>query len=339
MSDNIKGVLGDLNKKYGAGSISFIDKNDKRTIVEPISTNCFSLDQVFGCGGMPRGRIIDVFGGESSGKSTIAMYLVAQIQKNGGTAAWVDAEMCFTSEYAEKIGVDVSKLILTQPQSGEQALDTVEALIKKAGDEVDIIVIDSTAALVPEKELENDITKASVADQARLLSKGLRKITGISSRSKTVIMFISQVRDKIGMFVGPTTDSTGGKALKFYSSVRLKVQKIKTLKKGDVHIGNRLRITGYKNKVSFPNRIAEIDLYFEKGLDVTGDIFDVACKEGIIARGGTTYSYAGEKIAIGRDKSIEELNNNKELFVKIKEQILLIGQDKDEKALAEKKKR
>jgi len=339
MADNIKETLGELNKKYGADSIGFIKKDDPRTVVDPISTNCFSLDQVFGCGGIPRGRIIDVFGSESSGKSTIAMYLVAQIQKNGGIAAWIDAEMCFTSEYAEKVGVDVSKLILTQPESGEQALDTIEFLLKESGEDIDIIVIDSTAALVPQDELDDSIDKASVAKMARLLGKGLRKITGISSRKKTVIMFISQLRDKIGVFVGPQTDSTGGKAIKFFSSVRLKVQKIKTLKKGDDHVGNRLRITGHKNKVSFPNRVAEIDLYFERGLDVIGDIFDVASKEGIIARSGTTYSYAGEKIAIGRDKCIAELGSNEELLNKIKTQVLLIGKDKDEKALIEKDKR
>ena len=245
---------------------------------------------------------------------------------------------------------------MSQPESGEVALDTMEKLVKTG--ELDIVVLDSTAAMTPEKELEDDITKSSVAMQARLLSKGLRKITGISSRSKTVIIFISQVRQKIGVFFGSPTDTTGGKALKFYASVRLKVEKIKTLKKGDAHIGNRLRITGVKNKVSFPNRVAEVDLYFERGLDIVGDYFDIAVKEGIISRSGTTYSYAGEKIGIGKDKCILELENGdklhiekikketdekkkkeKSLLEKIKGQVLLIGQDQNEKALTEKTKR
>jgi len=338
MADIIKDALNDLNKKHGGGTINYITKGDTRAELNILPTNCFSLNQVFGEGGLPRGRIIDIFGQESSGKSTIAMYLVAQIQKNGGKAAWIDLEYCYLSKYGSKLGIDNSKLILSQPQSGEVALDTVETLVKTGG--LDIIVIDSTANLVPQKELDDNIEQASIALQARLLSKGLRKITGISSQSKTVIVFISQLRVKIDSFgMGPKTESTGGKALKFYSSVRLKVEKVKALKKADVHIGNRLRITGVKNKISFPNRVAEIDLYFEKGIDVIGDIFDVACGEGIVSRSGTTYSYAGEKISVGRDKCVEELEKNKELYEKIRKQVFLIGKDKNEKDQKVKDKR
>lgn len=335
----LKDALSDLTKQYGKESISFIGDDDTRGDVEAESTNCYSLDQVTGIGGLPVGRVIEVFGAQSGGKSTMSLYFLAQAQKNGKTVAYIDAEFSFSSEYARKLGVDTKKLILSQPYSGEEALDTVEKLVKTG--EVGMIVIDSTAALVPEKELEGGIADQQVAMQARLLSKGLRKITGELSKSKSILIFISQLRDKIGsgFMAGPTTESTGGKAIKFYSSVRLKVENIKMLKKSDIHIGNRLRITGAKNKVGFPNRVAELDLYFEKGIDVVADVFDVACGEGIIARSGTTYSYAGEKIGVGRDKCTEELGKNEELYNKIRGQVLLIGKDKNEKDKIKKEKR
>jgi recombination protein RecA len=335
----LKETLKDLNKDYGDESISFADSCDRGDIkVEP--TNCYSIDQVMGVGGLPKGRIIEIFGAPSGGKSTMAMYFMAQMQKKGMNVAYIDAEFSFSSVYARSLGVDTKKMLLSQPMNGEEALDTVERLVRTR--EVGFIIVDSTAALVPEKEIISNVADPTVAMQARLLSKGLRKITGELSKAKTILVFISQLRDKIGFSGfsnGPTTESTGGKAIKFYSSVRLKVEKIKALKKGDVNIGNRLRITGAKNKVGFPNRMAEVDLYFEKGIDVMGDIFDVACSEGIIARLGTTYSYAGEKIAVGREKCIEELENRKELYEKIKEQVYLIGQDKNEKDKIKKDKR
>lgn len=316
---SLKEVLAALNKKHGAGTVCLIDEEDERTKVDWASSNCYSLDRVMGQG-IPKGRIIDVYGSPSGGKSTIAMYLVAQIQKAGGTAAWIDAEMSFTSEYAEKIGIDTKKLILSQPNSGEEAIDIVESLVSSGA--VDIIVVDSTAALVPQKELDGDITDSNVALQARLLSKGLRMITGASAKSKTSIMFISQLRDKIGaMAFGPTTDSTGGKALKFYSSIRLEVKKIKSIKVGDETVGNRLSINATKNKVAMPFRVAEIDLYFSKGIDTTGDILDVAEDKKIVSKSGASYSFGDIKLGYGRDTARKFLEENPEVLKSIKESL------------------
>lgn len=268
-------LIKEINKQHGENTISFINEDDIRAKVNWISSGCFSIDRVMG-GGLPMGRIIEIYGAPSGGKSSMALFIVSQIQKNGGQAAYVDAEFSFTKEYADKIGVDTEKLLLVQPDCGEDALDVVVKLIGN----VDIIVVDSTAALVPKKELEGDITDSTVAVQARLISKGLRMITGVSSKSNTIVVFISQIRDKIGGFgggfTGPSTDATGGKALKFYSSIRLEVSKIQGIKKGDEVIGNKLRIKATKNKVGMPFRTADIDLYFEKGIDVVGDLFDVA---------------------------------------------------------------
>jgi len=335
--ESLKDTITSLNKKYGAGSVTTMKDGDERGIVEVIPTNCYSLDRVFGCGGFPRGRIIDIAGNESSGKSTLAMYIVSQVQKNGGKAAWVDAEMCFTTEYAQKLGVDTKNLLLMRPDSGEQALDMVEKLVNTR--ELDIIVVDSTAALVPEKELKGEISDANIALQARLMSKGLRMITAVASRSKTTIVFISQVRNKIGMFVGPSTTTTGGKALLFFSSVRLKVEKIKTLKRNSDNAiyGNRLRITAVKNKVGLPGKIAEFNLIFEKGIDVVGDIVDEAKREGIVKVSGLTYSYAGEKLGTGRDVTITYLEDHRDVFEKILEQLMMLGKDQDEKEIKKAK--
>jgi len=330
--ESLEETLKSLNKKYGAGSIEAVGEDDERGLVEGIPTECYSLDRIFGCGGLPRGRIIDVYGNESSGKSTMSMYIIGQIQKRGGKAALIDAEFAYSSEYAKKVGVDIKELILSQPATGEEALDMVERLVNTG--ELDIIVVDSTAALVPAKELEGNISDHNVALQARLLSKGLRMIVGVASRSKTAIVFISQVRNKIGgAFMGPTTDTTGGKALKFFSSVRLKVEKIKTLKKGvdNAVYGNRLKITATKNKVGLPFKEAEFNLLFEKGVDVVGDVVDCAKKEGILKVTGMTYSFAGEKLGGSRESAIEFLESNKEIFDKIREQLMALGKDQDEK--------
>jgi len=321
---NLKEAIINLNKKHGKDSIKEIGEKDKRGIIESVSTGCYSLDKIFGCGGVPRGRILDIFGQFSSGKSTLAMYIVSMIQKNGGKAAWVDAEFAWSTKYAEQIGVDTEKLLLSQPETCEMALDTVEKLVGTG--ELDIIVVDSTAALVPAVELENDIEKVTVALQARLLSKGLRMITGVASKSKTIIIFISQTREKIGMFVGGTQDSTGGKALKFYSSVRLKVSKIKTLKgKNDMVTGSRLRIEATKNKVGLPFRKAEIDLNFGKGINIHADVMDCAVKEGIIKREGIIYNYNDIKLGVGRDKAIAFIENDEKIFEKIKKELIKIN--------------
>lgn len=329
-------TLKELNKQHGKDSIQFIGDNEDLGKIESESTNCYSIDQLLGCGGLPKGRVVEIFGAPSGGKSTMALYLIAQMQKRGLIGAYIDAEFSFSVEYARKLEVDISKLIFSRPDSGEEALDMVEKLVKSG--EVGIIVVDSTAALVPEKELEGNIEDAQVAMQARLLSKGLRRITGELSKSKTILIFISQLRDKIGSFCGPTKDATGGNAIKFYSSVRLQVSKIKTHKdKEEVVTGNRLKVEAVKNKVGLPFRSAEIDLYFEKGIDVVGDIFDVAVSNGIISTEGKTFSYAGEKIGVGRDNSVDFMRIKTELFEKVKSQVMLIGKSVDEKEKKDKK--
>ena len=318
----LKDVLAALNKKHGAGTVMLVGEDDERTTVDWATSNCYSLDRVMGQG-IPKGRIIDIYGQPSGGKSTIAMYLVAQIQKAGGTAAWVDAEFSFTSEYAQKIGVDVGKLIYSQPRTGEEAIDIVVQLVDSG--ELDIIVVDSTAALVPAKELEGDVTESNVALQARLLSKGLRMITGATSKSKTVVMFISQVRDKIGGFGGfngPSTDATGGKALKFYSSIRLEVTKKATLKDGEEVVGNKLKVSATKNKVAAPFKVAEIDLYFAKGIDTIGDIMDVSVDKGIVSKSGASYSFGELKLGYGREVARKFLEENPDTFKAIREALL-----------------
>ena len=327
---SLQETIKNINKKYGENAMATIDTSDVRGKIEGISTNCYSLDRIFGCGGFPRGKIIDIYGEPSSGKSTLAMYIVGQIQRGGGKAAWIDSEMAFTTEYAESVGVDNPNLLLSQPETGEQALDMVEQLVNTG--EMDIIVIDSTAALVPQKELEGEVTDSNVALQARLLSKGLRMVTGVASRSKTAIVFISQVRDKIGSFVGPSTDSTGGKALKFYSSVRLKVSRIKTLKnKEEAAIGNTLRIEATKNKIGFPFRKAELNLYFKKGLDVVGDILDSATNVGIVKKSGMTYYYGDKKLGGSRQKALDYLEKDGETFEEIKNQLISLDENDEAK--------
>ena len=305
-SNKIEDVLKSIAKKYGADVATTGETKDIAKI-ESFSTNCYSLDGVFGCDGVPVGRVIDIYGEASSGKSTMAMYIVAQAQKTGKVVVWIDTEYSFTYEYAKKIGVDVDKLILVQPNSGEQALNILISFVE-SGD-IGLVVLDSTGSLVAEKELEGNIEDANMALQARMISKCLRVITPSSAKNKTTVVFISQTRSKISTGWspggGPTTDSTGGKALKFYSSVRLKVNKIQKIQAKDKEIiGNRLKIEATKNKVGIPFRIAEVNLYFAKGLDVDGDIFDVALTKGIISKSGNTYSYGGKVLGVGRDTAL-----------------------------------
>jgi recombination protein RecA len=324
-------TLRDLTKDYG--KMVVVEK--PREDVDYIPTGCCSLDSVFGCGGMPRGRILEFYGTQSSGKSVLSMFLCANIQKNGGKAAWIDLERCWTSSWARKIGVDTEKIMLFHPTTAEQCLDIVERLV--ASGEVDLIVVDSTALLLPEEEEEGSIEDKQIALVARIMSKGLRKITGPAYATNTTVLFLSQVRDKIGAFFGPSTDSTGGRALKFMASIRVQISKIKTLKdKKEIIIGNRLKIEITKNKVGAPGRSAEVDLYFDSGLDVMGDVFDLASIAGIISKEGNTFSYTTTKLGVGRDSSIEFLKDNEPIYKTIKEQVMLIGKDKDEKEIKEK---
>jgi recombination protein RecA len=313
----IEDTMEELNKKYGKNSI--IQMNDKHRIkIESISTNCYSLDEIFGCGGLPRGRIIELFGEESSGKSTMAAYIVAQVQKQGGKAVWIDVEHAFSTDYAEDIGVNIKDLILSQPSSGEEALDMVDKMAKT--DNIDIIVLDSVAALVPQKELEGEITDSTIALQARMMSQALRMITGTLSKTKTTVVFINQMRDKVGVFWGNKTTTSGGKALKFYASVRLEVKKGKHIKDKDENvIGNWISICGVKNKVGFPFKKCELELIYKQGVDIVGEILDIAIKRDIIKKDGNTYVYEDKKLGVGRDQVKEYLKTNIEIFNKIKE--------------------
>jgi len=318
MSDNLKDTLKELNKLFGEGAVGFASKNENIGI-ETWDTNCFSLNRILGNGGLAKGRVYELFGLPSGGKSTAALFLVAQIQKQGGAAAYIDAEFTFNDEHAAKIGVDMDKLIFAQPSSGEEAFKIIDELIHTGA--LSIIVVDSSAALVPQKELDGEIEDSNVALQARMMSKGLRVLTGAIAKTKTIVIFISQTRAKIGMFAGPSTDSTGGNAVKFYASVRLDVKGIKALKEGEETVGNRLKITAVKNKVATPFRSAEVDLYFQSGFDLFGDTLDYGEQSKVIQKIGNTYSFGAEKIGVGRSSSIENLKNNSKLYASIREKI------------------
>lgn len=317
LTDTIK----DLNKRYGDGSILQMNKTNLEKIkIESVSTNCIPLDEVFGCGGMPKGRIVEVFGMESSGKSTLALYLVSQIQKSGGKAVWVDAEFAFSREHAEKIGVKVDELIIAQPTSGEEALDTVNKMAETGG--IDIIVLDSVAALIPEKELAGEISDEHMALQARMMGKGMRIIAGTASRSKTLVIFINQLREKVGVFYGKKTVTPGGKALKFFSSVRLEVKKGDDIKdKAGVVVGNWMKVCGVKNKVGFPFRETEFELLYLEGIDVVGVNLDLAIKKEIIEKAGNTLTYGKIKLGVGRDQAKAFLKEDKATFAKITEEL------------------
>lgn len=326
---SVEEALANLKKKYGADVLMDMDTE---TNVESIPTGCFSLDEAFGCGGLPKGRIIELFGQESSGKSTLAMFFMSQIQKKGGRVALIDAEMAFDGGYASAIGVDVSKLTVSQPGSLEEAMDVLRELVSTGA--FDLIVIDSVAALVPLSEVESpEMLKENMAVQARLLGKAMRILTNEISKSKTVVIFINQVREKVGVFFGKKETTPGGKALKFFSSVRIDVQKgEKILGSNEEQIGNWMGVTMVKNKVGFPWRKAKFELYYSKGVDLYGDALDYGEERGIIKKTGNTYSYGGCKIGVGRDSAKKNLTENKEMFGKLVEEIKQLGtQDKLDK--------
>ena len=312
---SIQDTMKSLNKKYGDNAVSEI--NNKNIDVDVVKTGCYSLDTIFGCGGIPRGRIIEIAGQESSGKTTLALYLIAQVQKDGGKALFIDAEQSFPSKFAPIIGVDMKKLIFVQPNTGEEALDIAEKMVE-TGD-VDIVVIDSVAALVPEAELAGEIRGQQMALQARMMSKALRLLTAKVSKANTIFIFINQLREKVGIYWGAKTVSAGGKALKYYASVRIAVKVMKKIKgKDDRILGNNLRIKVVKNKVGEPFLETDLDLYFAKGIDIVADVLDTATAKKIITRTGSTYSYKGNKLAVGRDNAKEYLEKNPEVLKQIK---------------------
>ena len=295
----LEAVQIDINKEYGEGSIMRLGGTATLN-VEAISTGCLSLDMALGVGGVPKGRIIEVFGPESSGKTTLALHIVAECQKNGGKAAFIDAENALDPEYAKNLGCNADDLLVSQPDSGEQALDILQKLLETAA--LDVIVIDSVAALVPKQELDGQIGDVTVGLQARLMSQALRKLSGPINKSRTCVVFINQIREKIGVMFGSPETTPGGRALKFYSSVRLDIRRIAAIKEGTDMTGNRTRVKVVKNKVAPPFKMTEFDIMYGKGISYAGDLLDLALQGGVVEKMGSWFSYKGDKIAQGREK-------------------------------------
>ena len=295
----LEAVQLDINKEYGDGSIMRLG-GTANLDVEAISTGCLSLDMVLGVGGVPKGRIVEVFGPESSGKTTLALHIVAECQKNGGKAAFIDAENALDPEYAKNLGCNADDLLVSQPDSGEQALDILQKLLETAA--LDVIVIDSVAALVPKAELDGQIGDVTVGLQARLMSQALRKLSGPINKSRTCVVFINQIREKIGVMFGSPETTPGGRALKFYSSVRLDIRRIAAIKEGTDMTGNRTRVKVVKNKVAPPFKMTEFDIMYGKGISYAGDLLDLALQGGVVEKMGSWFSYKGDKIAQGREK-------------------------------------
>lgn len=308
-------ALTEIKKKFGDGAIMKLGDDSLSTKVEAISTGCLPLDVALGIGGIPKGRIIEIYGPESSGKTTVALHCVAEVQKAGGTAAYIDAEHAMDPVYAEKLGVFLENLYISQPDNGEQALDITEMLVKSNA--VDIVVIDSVAALTPQAEIDGDMGDNHVGLQARLMSQALRKITAVAAKSKCTLIFINQLREKIGVMYGNPETTTGGKALKFYASVRIDIRKVDAIKDGSDVIGNHVKAKIVKNKVAPPFKSAEFDIIYGKGISNDGCILDIATDLGIIVKGGSWYSYNEEKIGQGREKALAFLNSNPEIFEEI----------------------
>ncbi|MBQ6754781.1 MAG: recombinase RecA [Bacteroidales bacterium] len=314
----LQAALSKIEKSYGKGSVMKLgDKTIQQ--VDVIPTGSLSLDIALGVGGLPKGRIVEIYGPESSGKTTLAIHCIAEAQKNGGIAAFIDAEHAFDSVYAQKLGVDVENLYISQPDNGEQALEIAENLISSGA--IDIIVIDSVAALTPKSEIEGEMGDSKMGLQARLMSQALRKMTSTISKTKCCCIFINQLRDKIGVMYGNPETTTGGNALKFYSSVRLDIRKIQTLKDGDKPYGNRVRVKIVKNKVAPPFKQVEFDLLFGEGISKLGEIIDVAVEHDVIKKSGSWFSYGDTKIGQGRDSVKQLLQDNPELEQEIEEKV------------------
>lgn len=307
-----------IERQFGKGSIMKLG-GEYVTDVPAISTSSYSLDIALGVGGVPRGRVIEIFGPESGGKTTLALHIVAEAQKKNGLAAFIDAEHALDVKYAAKIGVNTDDLLISQPDTGEQALEIAEVLVRSGG--LDVLVIDSVAALVPRSELEGDMGDAQMGLQARLMSQALRKLTGSISKSMTTVIFINQIRMKIGVFFGNPETTSGGNALKFYSSMRLDIRKIGTIKQGQDVIGNRTRVKVVKNKVAPPFRDAEFDIIFGEGISKENDVIDLASNAGIIEKSGAWYSYGGERLGQGRENTRNFLKENPTLFRQIEDEL------------------
>jgi recombination protein RecA len=312
-------AVGQIEKQFGKGSIMRLGAKDVIAQIPAISTGSVSLDYALGIGGVPRGRVIEIFGPESSGKTTLSLQIIAEAQKLGGMAAFVDAEHALDAQYARKLGVDLENLLVSQPDNGEQALEIVEVLVRSGG--VDVIVVDSVAALVPRAEIEGEMGEAQMGLQARLMSQALRKLTGIVSKSKTSLIFINQLREKIGVMFGNPETTTGGRALKFYSSVRIDIRRIGAIKDGDVVVGGRTRVKVVKNKVAPPFREAEFDVMYGEGISKEGDLLDLAVDKKIVEKSGTWFAYSGERLGQGRENVKQFLKDNPTTFKAIEEKV------------------
>jgi recombination protein RecA len=308
-------AVSQIEKQFGKGSIMRLGSKEAIVPISVISTGAISFDAALGVGGFPRGRVVEVFGPESSGKTTITLQVIAEAQKTGGMAAFVDAEHALDPGYAKKLGVDVDNLLVSQPDYGEQALEITEALVRSNA--IDVLVVDSVAALVPKAELDGEMGDSHMGLQARLMSQALRKLTGTVSKSRTCLIFINQIREKIGVMFGNPETTTGGRALKFYSSVRIDIRRIAAIKEGDIVTGSRTRVKIVKNKVAAPFREAEFDILYGEGISREGDLLDIAVNNNILEKSGSWFSYKGERIGQGRENARQFLKDNKDTMAKL----------------------
>ena len=334
-------ALGQIEKQFGKGSVMKLGDSSVNMNVEAVPTGSLSLDIALGLGGVPKGRIIEIYGPESSGKTTVALHMVAEVQKRGGIAGFIDAEHALDPVYAKNIGVDIDNLYISQPDNGEQAMEITETMVRSGA--VDIVIVDSVAALVPKAEIEGDMGDSHVGLQARLMSQALRKLTAVISKSNCVVIFINQLREKVGVMFGNPETTTGGRALKFYSSVRMDVRRIEALKQAGEIIGNRTRIKVVKNKVAPPFKEAEFDIMFGKGISKEGDVLDLAAGLGIIVKSGAWYAYKDAKIGQGRENAKQYLRDNPEILEEVETQVrehygLPTEKKQTESAKAESKK-
>ena len=310
-------ALSQIEKQFGKGSIMKLGDDESRINIDSISTGSVSLDMATGIGGIPRGRIVEIYGPESSGKTTLTLHIVAEAQKQGGKAAFIDAEHALDPEYAKKLGVNVDELLVSQPDTGEQALEICEMLVRSGA--IDVVVVDSVAALVPRAEIQGEMGDSHVGLQARLMSQALRKLAGAINKSNTSAIFINQLREKVGVMYGNPEVTTGGRALKFYSSMRIDIRRIETIKQGDQMLGNRTRAKIVKNKVAPPFKQAEFDIMYGEGISKLGDLIDCAVKEGIVEKAGSWFSFDGNRIGQGRENAKNFLKENKEMTDRIEE--------------------
>jgi len=315
----IEMAMGQIEKQFGKGSIMRLGQKDAVAVIASIPTGSISIDYALGVGGMPRGRVIEIYGPESSGKTTLALQVIAQAQAKGGMAAFVDAEHALDATYAAKLGVNLENLLVSQPDNGEQALEIVEVLIRS--NSVDVVVVDSVAALVPKAEIEGEMGEAQMGLQARLMSQALRKLTGAVSKSNTCLIFINQLREKIGVMFGNPETTTGGRALKFYSSVRVDIRRIASIKDGDQVVGGRTRVKIVKNKLAPPFREAEFDVMYGEGISKEGDLLDLAVEKRIVEKSGTWFAYSGERLGQGRENAKQFLKDNRDTFKAIEEKV------------------